>query len=235
MSKIIAQQYIDLHTFSTDQLLDQLSKVIADNTSIEDKPHIYQAVGMILLAHSGDMRRRPDICTNHLLRVAIISSSLFGYNTNLVLLALLHDVVEDYPQFIPIETSANPQDIWQYFEKEYGKEFVDAMHLLTNPEEVEMEDRAIHEKYHNHLKSVFLNEDAFVTKLADFIDNLITVGISTSEKLKRECTPRYVPLVSEYQLRIKSLEKYIINTNFNSEEFFKECLGLYSQNENIDK
>ena len=235
MSKIIAQQFIDLHSCSTDQLLDQLSKIINDGALTKDRTHIYQVVGMILLAHSGDMRRRPDICTNHLLRVAIISASLFEYNTNILLLSLLHDIVEDYPQFLPIEISTNPQDIWLYFEKEYGKEFVDAMYLLTNPEEVEMEDRAIHEKYHNHLKSVFVNEDAFVTKLADFIDNLITVGISTSEKLKRECTPRYVPLVSEYQLRIKSLEKYIINTNFNSEEFFKECLGLYSQNENIDK
>jgi (p)ppGpp synthase/HD superfamily hydrolase len=227
MSKIIAENFVQLHEYSTDQLLDRVSKIIEDHELLGTKPQVYQVVGMVVLAHSGDMRRRPDLCVDHILRVVIIATELFGYDRELVLRAFLHDIVEDFPEFLPIETWQDSQQIWNYFETEYGAKFAKSLYLLTNPEEVEKEEDDVHVKYHEHLKSVFQNEDAFVVKLADYIDNVVTVGISPNEKLKRECTPRYVPLIEVYKERILSLKQYNLNQKFNTQEFFEVISKLY--------
>ena len=155
-----------------------------------------------MLAHSGDDRRQHDSCLNHILRVTLHVADFSKNDTELMTLALLHDVVEDYPEYI----TGTVADLWKYVEQEYGKVITDGLDALTNPPEVEEEERENHHtpvKYHQHITHTLKNPGAALVKTVDFCDNLMTTITSDNQDFKDELKRRYFPVM---ELFTKSAE-----------------------------
>jgi (p)ppGpp synthase/HD superfamily hydrolase len=180
---------------NTEELLDELSNRINLN---DDNQKTFSALGTVMLAHSGDLRRKHDSCLNHILRVTLMTSDLSDNSAELVQAALLHDLVEDYPNYIsgPIE------DLWSHIENDYGKRVSQALIALTNPPEVEQEEKSdVHtpELYHRHVKHTLKNPDAALIKMSDFTDNLMTVYVSEDKDWKEELWRRYFPVIPFFE------------------------------------
>lgn len=183
------------HTLSTEELLNELSlRLDLDG----DNQNIFSVLGMVMLAHSGDSRRRDDSCVNHILRVTLMAGDLSENSEQMILLGLLHDIVEDYPDYI----TGPVQDLWIQLEKDYGKKVSSALDALTNPPAVEEEEKGRHHTpvlYHEHLKHTLKNEDAALVKLADFTDNLMTVFLSDDKEWQEELNRRYYPVINLFE------------------------------------
>ena len=179
------------HGLSTEALLNDISTKLdldADNSLF------FKALGMVMLAHSGDDRRQHDSCLNHILRVTLHVADVSKNDTQSMTLALLHDVVEDYPEYITGEVA----DLWKYVEQEYGKAITDSLDALTNPPEVKAEERENHHtpvKYHQHIAHTLNNPGAALVKTVDFCDNLMTTITSDNQDFKDELKRRYFPVM----------------------------------------
>lgn len=219
---------LSLQEKNTDELLNIFSEFLLKEVPTEDRIDIYAALGMSMVAHSGDKRRSADLCTNHILRVSIFLLENFNYSKDVIVTGILHDIFEDHPQFLHFEYDS--EFAWNEIGEMCGERSSEALRLLTNPVEVEEEEKKtgdIHNKYHEHLGDVFKNPLSFLIKFADFVDNIITVGISPSEKLRRECTPRYLPLLSKYKSSLNLISKEFKNINDFDSEFFEKINNLY--------
>ena len=180
---------------NTEELLDELSKRINLD---EDNQRVFSALGIVMLAHSGDLRRKDDSCVNHILRVTLVTADLSDNLPELMQAALLHDLVEDYPEYI----SGPVEDLWTHIENDYGKRVAEALVALTNPPDVEEEEKSdVHtpELYHEHVKHTLKNPDAALIKMSDFTDNLMTVYLSTDEDWKEELWRRYFPVIPFFE------------------------------------
>lgn len=92
---------------NTESLLNDLSgKIDLD----KDNQKTFSALGIVMLAHSGDMRRKDDSCVNHILRVTLMTADLSDDSPELIQAALLHDLVEDYPDYI----SGPVDELWSH-------------------------------------------------------------------------------------------------------------------------
>ena len=155
MTNNFLNEVLVLHARTTDDLLNQFSGVLADYSSPPERERLYAIVGMIMLAHSGDTRRLPDISVNHILRVTLISTTLFGYDYDIVVACLLHDLVEDYPSFFMFSTTDN---IFAELTEMYGNRVASILEHVTNPPEVMAEEESghsNHSQYHSHLDYIF--------------------------------------------------------------------------------
>lgn len=190
------------YTLNTEELLNELSKRLDLDG---DNSKIFSALGMVMLAHSGDIRRRDDSCLNHILRVALMAGDLVDNKAEILLLGLLHDVVEDYPEYI----TGTVDELWNYLEKEYGKNVTSALDALTNPPDVEEEEKSGHHTpvlYHKHIEHTLKNEYASFVKLADFTDNVMIVNLSDDIKWKAELNRRYHPVIPLFMERFSTKE-----------------------------
>lgn len=191
---------------TTEVLINELSKRLDLDV---DNRQVYSVLGMVLLAHSGDSRRRKDSCLNHILRVTLCTADLTSNDTSYLTLALLHDVVEDYPEYItgPVD------DVWEYLRKEFSVEVVDALDALTNPPAVDQEEKADHHTpvlYHEHIAYTLKNDMAAVVKLADFTDNLMTVAMSDDTQWREDLKRRYFPVIPLFKTRF--VESLVVNS-----------------------
>lgn len=183
------------HNLKTEDLLNELSERLNLD---EDNKNIFSALGMVMLAHSGDLRRKHDSCLNHILRVTLMAADLTQDSKKSILLGLLHDIVEDYPEYI----TGPVQELWTYVSKEFGANVSAALFTLTNPAEVEEEEKKENHTpvlYHEHVKHTLMHPDAALIKLADFTDNLMTVALSDDEGWKIDLAMRYHPLMPLFE------------------------------------
>lgn len=186
-------------TQTTEELINELSKRLDLDA---DNRQVYSVLGMVLLAHSGDSRRRKDSCLNHILRVTLCSADMTSNCTDFITLALLHDIVEDYPEYI----TGPVTDVWEHLRQEFSREIVAALDALTNPPAVEQEEKNDHHTpvlYHQHIAHTLKNDMAAIVKLADFTDNLMTVALSDDEKWREDLKRRYFPVIPLFIERFK--------------------------------
>lgn len=108
---------------------------------------------------------------------------------NIIIAALLHDIVEDIPSW-PIDR----------VEKEFGKEVTLLVEYMTKPSKVmcplKQERDAM---YHSRFKSA--PRDFFLIKLADRLHNILTLWNCTQEKRRRkieETRMHYLPFAEEH-------------------------------------
>ncbi|HNZ83888.1 MAG TPA: RelA/SpoT family protein [Candidatus Pacearchaeota archaeon] len=125
-------------------------------------------------AHAGQKRQSGEEYILHPIRVANILTD-FSLDTNTIVAALLHDVLED--------TNTSPETI----KKEFGKDITNIVQGLTKINKIQYQGS---KRYAENLKKMILalSDDARVAfiKLADRLDNLKSIDVYRQEKKERK-------------------------------------------------
>ena len=175
----------------------QLAEAIEKSNKSYDLPRIEAAYELAKKAHDGQVRSSGDPYISHPIAVAIILVGL-GMDSDTIIGALLHDVVED--------TSVTLEDI----EKQFGAdvaELVDGVTKLANiPYSSRAEQQA--ENVRKMLLAMAKDVRVVIIKLADRLHNMRTLDFRIPEKQRvksLETMEIYAPLA--HRLGIRSVKE----------------------------
>ena len=175
----------------------QLAEAIEKSNKSYDLPRIEAAYELAKKAHEGQVRSFGDPYISHPIAVAIILVGL-GMDSDTIIGALLHDVVED--------TSVTLEDI----EKQFGAdvaELVDGVTKLANiPYSSRAEQQA--ENVRKMLLAMAKDVRVVIIKLADRLHNMRTLDFRIPEKQRvksLETMEIYAPLA--HRLGIRSVKE----------------------------
>ncbi len=175
----------------------QLAEAIEKSNKSYDLPRIEAAYELAKKAHEGQVRSSGDPYISHPIAVAIILVGL-GMDSDTIIGALLHDVVED--------TSVTLEDI----EKQFGAdvaELVDGVTKLANiPYSSRAEQQA--ENVRKMLLAMAKDVRVVIIKLADRLHNMRTLDFRIPEKQRvksLETMEIYAPLA--HRLGIRSVKE----------------------------
>lgn len=180
-----------------DALYAQLAEAIEKSNKSYDLPRIETAYELAKKAHEGQVRSSGDPYISHPIAVAVILVGL-GMDSDTIIGALLHDVVED--------TSVTLEDI----EKQFGAdvaELVDGVTKLANiPYSSRAEQQA--ENVRKMLLAMAKDVRVVIIKLADRLHNMRTLDFRIPEKQRvksLETMEIYAPLA--HRLGIRSVKE----------------------------
>ena len=180
-----------------DALYAQLAETIEKSNKSYDLPRIEAAYELAKKAHEGQVRSSGDQYISHPIAVAVILVGL-GMDSDTIIGALLHDVVED--------TSVTLEDI----EKQFGAdvaELVDGVTKLANiPYSSRAEQQA--ENVRKMLLAMAKDVRVVIIKLADRLHNMRTLDFRIPEKQRvksLETMEIYAPLA--HRLGIRSVKE----------------------------
>lgn len=180
-----------------DALYAQLAEAIEKSNKSYDLPRIEAAYELAKKAHEGQVRSSGDSYISHPIAVAVILVGL-GMDSDTIIGALLHDVVED--------TSVTLEDI----EKQFGAdvaELVDGVTKLANiPYSSRAEQQA--ENVRKMLLAMAKDVRVVIIKLADRLHNMRTLDFRIPEKQRvksLETMEIYAPLA--HRLGIRSVKE----------------------------
>lgn len=180
-----------------DTLYAQLAEAIEKSNKSYDLPRIEAAYELAKKAHEGQVRSSGDPYISHPIAVAVILVGL-GMDSDTIIGALLHDVVED--------TSVTLEDI----EKQFGAdvaELVDGVTKLANiPYSSRAEQQA--ENVRKMLLAMAKDVRVVIIKLADRLHNMRTLDFRIPEKQRvksLETMEIYAPLA--HRLGIRSVKE----------------------------
>jgi len=203
--------------------LQQLTDILKDIRTVEAAKdflaskldyfdEIEDALSFTVGAHEGQKRKSGEDYVVHPILVAGVVAH-FGGTKDMVIAALLHDVVED--------THINKADV----QKRYGKEaahLVDALTKIDEIREHELVSSSTDEKllksalsFRKMLSSSIDDPKALIIKLSDRLHNLLTLDALEPRKQKRiaeESLVVYAPIA--YKLGISKLKNYIEDLSF---------------------
>ena len=175
----------------------QLAEAIEKSNKSYDLPRIEAAYELAKKAHEGQVRSSGDPYISHPIAVAVILVGL-GMDSDTIIGALLHDVVED--------TSVTLEDI----EKQFGAdvaELVDGVTKLANiPYSSRAEQQA--ENVRKMLLAMAKDVRVIIIKLADRLHNMRTLDFRIPEKQRvksLETMEIYAPLA--HRLGIRSVKE----------------------------
>lgn len=175
----------------------QLAEAIEKSNKSYDLPRIEAAYELAKKAHEGQVRSSGDPYISHPIAVAVILVGL-GMDSDTIIGALLHDVVED--------TSVTLEDI----EKQFGAdvaELVDGVTKLANiPYSSRAEQQA--ENVRKMLLAMAKDVRVVIIKLADRLHNMRTLDFRIPEKQRvksLETMEIYAPLA--HRLGIRSVKE----------------------------
>jgi GTP diphosphokinase / guanosine-3',5'-bis(diphosphate) 3'-diphosphatase len=173
---------------------------------------VEDALTFTIKAHEGQKRKSGEEYVVHPILVAGIVAH-FGGTKDMVIAALLHDVVED--------THINKADV----QKRYGEEAAHLVDALTKIDEIREHELAASSTDEKLLKSALsfrkmlassINDPkALIIKLSDRLHNLLTLDALEPRKQKRiaeESLVVYAPIA--YKLGISKLKNYIEDLSF---------------------
>ncbi len=180
-----------------DALYAQLAEAIEKSNKSYDLPRIEAAYELAKKAHDGQVRSSGEPYISHPIAVAVILVGL-GMDSDTIIGALLHDVVED--------TSVTLEDI----EKQFGAdvaELVDGVTKLANiPYSSRAEQQA--ENVRKMLLAMAKDVRVVIIKLADRLHNMRTLDFRIPEKQRvksLETMEIYAPLA--HRLGIRSVKE----------------------------
>ena len=173
---------------------------------------IQQALDFTIKSHAGQKRKSGEDYVVHPILVAAIVAH-FGGSEDMIIAALLHDVVED--------TDVNKADIERLYGQAVAK-LVDALTKIDEIREHELVSSSTDEKliksalsFRKMLSSAIDDPKALVIKLSDRLHNLLTISALEPKKQKRiaeESLVVYAPIA--YKLGISKLKNYIEDLSF---------------------
>jgi GTP pyrophosphokinase len=175
------------------EYLQKLMEAIQENGKPLDMDKIERAYNLAESAHAGQMRASGEPYIIHPVETAIITVKL-GRDTDTVVTALLHDVVEDTD--IPIEK----------IRKEFGPEvalMVDGVTKLGQIAYVSREEQQA-ENVRKMLLAMVQDVRVIIVKLADRLHNMRTIDFMPPEKQRskaHETMEIYAPLAHRLGIR----------------------------------
>ena len=212
---------------SIEKLLSSLPRKLKNNTSTA---LIHKAIKYASSAHSGQVRRSGEPYIVHPILVSSIVAYV-SYDLDMILTALLHDVVED--------TEKTLEDITE----EFGENVANMVDALTKIASIKEEQALKSKKDYEekpifsavNLRKLFLqtnyNEKIFIVKLCDRLHNLMTLDALKPEKqvkISQESLIVYAPIA--HRLGISFIKNFIEDISFSyiSPEAHKSILD-YTQ------
>ena len=213
---------------------NDLISTYSKNHKLGDKLPIKRAYDYAAKEHAGAKRDTGEPYIFHPLRVANLVAE-WGFESDVVIAALLHDVVEDCK--IPLST----------IKDEFGNRVantVDAVTALSDKDfdEKELSKEQIDILSDAHLQSK-MNEKALYVKIADRIDNLNTLwGVKEEKRIPKSVHTREIiipmaKIMGAYRF-VDELEELCFKTEHAKmyEDMTKQCrLLLKANNRKIDQ
>lgn len=154
-------------------------------------------------AFAGKFRENGERYFEHLRAVVLILiEHLRVHDHELIVAALLHDIVEDIPT-------------WSYDRvvREYGMRIANLVWWLTKPAvDDEFEDEAERDRHYNEQMHQRAPRDVVVIKLADRLHNLVTMWDVSAAKRKRkiiETESFYLPIAVRETVLIHEIEEVL--------------------------
>ncbi|MBR5975576.1 MAG: HD domain-containing protein [Clostridiales bacterium] len=159
--------------------IDDIIHTMQSNHSVVYKPYIKKAFSFAEEKHKGVLRKSGEAYINHPLRVAHFVAS-WGLESDSVIAALLHDVVED--------CDVTVEDIGEMFNENIAK-LVDSVTSIDCSIS-EAEKSILSKEDIDRMSEVKLienmNRKALLIKIADRLDNLYTIGCFPPNKQIRK-------------------------------------------------
>lgn len=169
--------------------------------------------------HAGDMRDDKTYAT-HVLRVAcrILSKNHFNVRNDheLILAALLHDVVEDHPERL-LGLNEEPQTLeqeqamrdqaLQVIAQKYGERVAEMVLGLTNPlyDKTPYTPEQRQDLYRGHVRNLMRGEnDARIIKLSDFIDNCLGLEYNPDPLRRFKLARKYQPIIADMRIYVRN-------------------------------
>jgi GTP pyrophosphokinase len=172
--------------------VDDLIKEVSAYLKPEDVEHIQRAVELSKSAHHGQLRQSGEAYVTHPIAVARILTQLH-LDTQAVIAALLHDVVED--------TNVTTDDIAAQF----GKPVAELVEGLSKLDKLQFETvaDAQAENFRKMLMAMARDVRVILIKLADRLHNMRTLDSMSPEKsarIARETMEIYAPIANRLGL-----------------------------------
>ena len=175
-----------------DKLFRRLSHLVESYLDSRQVKKISQTYQHSAELHSGQLRRSGEAYICHPLSVAIILAQMH-LDTNCIIAALLHDVIED--------TEISKEDIEERYNSEVA-ELVDGVTKLT-----QLDNKSHAEAQAENVRKMLLamSKDlrVIIVKLADRLHNMQTIGPMPLEKRRRiakETQEIYAPLANRLSM-----------------------------------
>lgn len=182
----------------------------------DDISRVNAALAMAFEAHENDSRG-PFPYSTHFLRVAIriMSQDHFAIrdNPDLIIAALLHDTIEDHPDFY-LDEDAPDEHVrplaLEKIEELFGEDVSHLVSRVTNPPSdpsLPKEERNVH--YRDHVVDVVTSEPiAGIIKLSDFIDNCAGLKHNESPERAKRLAYKYYDLIPAFAQFISESEYF---------------------------
>ena len=172
---------------------DKILNALQGRLGAEQLQKVREALDLTCSLH-GDQKERPDgPYINHVLRVTERIVNLFGVlEPDVVVAALLHDVVEDQAEKLAalhgadVNASVRVRAL-AYIEGRFGAGVTRIVEGVTNTEETEpLSDEEWRRQYVEHVRIAIEDAKVLPVKLSDFMDNGLTIEAVTdpAKKLK---------------------------------------------------
>ncbi|MBE0491886.1 MAG: bifunctional (p)ppGpp synthetase/guanosine-3',5'-bis(diphosphate) 3'-pyrophosphohydrolase [Sulfurospirillum sp.] len=178
----------------------------------QKSPSIEKAVGFCIKFHEGQLRKSGEPYVIHPILVSAIISNLGG-DEDMVVAALLHDVVED--------TCCNIEQIKESFNPEVAR-IVEGLTKIVEIRDIELIPSDSNKKmvssalsFRKMLLASISDVRVLVVKLCDRLHNMLTLGVLPPEKRKRiseETMVVYAPIA--HRLGMSSIKNYLEDLSF---------------------
>ncbi|PSR63486.1 MULTISPECIES: HD domain-containing protein [Nocardia] len=197
---------MQLHTLSDVHGEEGLRQrlLLESQRKLPDPERVEAALEFVADLHRGDNYGREPYL-NHLLRVAIrIVSHYEVHDTDLVLVGLLHDAVEDHAaDLVALRGAPEPDEdlnaaALAVLTQRFGERVSNLVAAVTNPAHDSDEDR--HIRYRDHV-AASLDRDpwARVVKISDFTDNGVGILYADEQAVMSKLATKYRPLTAVYR------------------------------------
>lgn len=176
-----------------EQIIEQLETLIAESDKAYDVDRIHDAIQLAISAHDGQLRRSGEEYVCHPLHVACILVEI-GMDSDAVVAALLHDVVED--------TEIELSEIARRFGQEVAN-LVDGVTKITKMDFSTREEQQA-ENVRKMLLAMSKDVRVMIIKLADRLHNMRTSDGWAPQKQRdkaKETMDIYAPLAHRLGIR----------------------------------
>jgi (p)ppGpp synthase/HD superfamily hydrolase len=190
-------------------------KALRENTSneqhIRDWSNIKKAAALAVRLHMSQADRATGVpFIHHIFAVAARLVSKFEVqDANLIIGALLHDVIEDQSRIVGTmslspDISVHRGRALAYLHKAFGERVAQIVESLTNDEYPETMSKADkNAKYAGRIKEVIQDPDVALIKLSDFYENALCLNDLTDVERRYWQAKKYLPVAGYFIDRLR--------------------------------
>ncbi|OUR92277.1 RelA/SpoT family protein [Flavobacteriales bacterium 34_180_T64] len=216
----MTEEAIEIENATITKAYKKLLKVSYQTLTKDDKKLIRQAFDIAVDAHKDQRRKSGEAYIFHPIAVATIVASEIGLDATCIAAALLHDVVEDNPNY-------TISDIERLFGETIAR-IVDGLTKISSLDDKETDISMQAENFRKMLLT--LNDDVrvIIIKIADRLHNMQTMDSMRSdkqEKIASETLYIYAPLAHRIGLYNIKSELEDLGLKYTEPEVYRDILN----------